>query len=203
MKIFSHILSTLFSPLLVPTYGVALAFLCSMLAVTPPGVRVRLTIVAFIITCLLPLVAIFLLHKLGIIKDRQLNERTERTYPYIASAIAYGACAWTLHHANAPAWLWLFMVGGVVAVVVNTIVNRWWKISAHLAAMGGLLALAFRIAAEHVVLPSVNYLAVVSAIVIATGLVGTARIFLGRHSLLQVLAGAANGFLCVYFITLL
>ncbi len=203
MKLTSQIISTLLSPLLVPVYGVALAFWCSMLAVAPLGVRLRLTVVAFIITCLMPVLVIFLLHKLGIVKDRQLNDRTERTLPYIAVALSYAGCAWTLWNANAPSWLWLFMAGGVAAVIVNIVVNRWWKISAHLAAMGGLVALVFRIAVENLALASVNYLAVVSVVVIAAGLVGSARIYLGRHTLMQVFAGALNGFLCVYFITAL
>ena len=69
--------------------------------------------------------------------------------------------------------------------------------------MGGLVALVCRIAVENLALASVNYLAVVSVVVIAAGLVGSARIYLGRHSLMQVFAGALNGFLCVYFITAL
>ncbi|MCI9608158.1 MAG: hypothetical protein HFJ94_08310 [Muribaculaceae bacterium] len=203
MKRISQIVSSVFSPLLVPTYGVALAFWTSMLAMAPLGVRLRLTAIIFIITCLLPVTAIFLLYKLGVVKDPQLNERTDRTLPYIATALAYGGGAWSLWHANAPAWMWLFMIGGVAAVVVNAVVNRWWKISAHLAAMGGLIALVFRIAERHIVLPSVNYLLVVTLVVVAAGMVGTARIYLQRHTLLQVLAGALNGFLCVYIITAL
>ncbi len=31
----------------------------------------------------------------------------------------------------------MFLIAGAIAAVVSCIVNIWWKISAHLAAMGG------------------------------------------------------------------
>lgn len=198
MKTISKILSTLFSPLLVPTYGVIIAFWCSILAGAPVGIRVRLTLVCFAITCLVPLMAILALWRLRVINDPGLNERRERTLPYLVTALSYGACSWALSNANAPDWVWLFPLGGMIAVVVSVIVNFKWKISAHLAGMGGLVALVFRMASEHVVAAGVDFLPVVAGCVFAAGAVGTARVFLGRHTLLQVIAGTANGFLCVY-----
>lgn len=201
MKKLSQILSTVFSPLFVPTYGVAIAFWCTMLAITPLGVRWRLLIAVFAVTCLIPALLIYGMHRAGFIKDPGLNNRTERTIPYILTALSYGAGAWILGHAKAPDWLWLFMIGGMAAVVVNAVVNRWWKISAHLAAMGGLLALTFRIAMSQTVLPGFPFMWMVVATVIAAGAVGTARVYLDRHTVGQVGAGFLNGFLCVFIVT--
>lgn len=198
MKILSRILSTVFSPLLVPTYGVAIAFWGSMLAITPLPVRCRILLAVFGVTCILPALLIYGMHRAGMIKDPGLNERTERTIPYILTAASYAASAWILAHAHAPGWLWLFMIGGMIAVGVNAVVNRWWKISAHLAAMGGLVALAIRIVEKQFVFPGVNFMWIVIAVIIAAGAVGTARVYLGRHTLGQVAAGFCNGFLCVY-----
>lgn len=195
------ILSAVFSPLLVPTYAVIIALWTSMLSFNPLAVRLRITLICFAITCLAPVVAILALYKMKLISNPVLNERKERTWPYLATIVCYAACAWMLESVKAPAWLWLFMIGGAAAAAVSLIVNRWWKISAHLAAMGGLMAVVFRMAQLHVVAPGIDFLAIVAAVVIVTGAVATARVYLGCHSLTQVIAGAANGFLCVYIIT--
>ena len=201
MKKVSQILSTVFYPLFVPTYGVALAFWCTMLSITPLGVRWRFILAIFGVTCALPALIIYGLHRAGFIKDPGLNNRTERTVPYILTALSYGASAWILAHAKAPSWLWLFMIGGLVAVAVNAVVNRWWKISAHLAAMGGLVALTFRIALSHTVLPGFPFIWMAIATILAAGAVGTARVYLDRHTVGQVGAGFLNGFLCVFIVT--
>lgn len=203
MKKISQIISAVFSPLLVPTYAVALSLFLTVLALVPAPVKWTVTGVCFAITCLVPLVAIILLHKLGVVKDPGLNDRNERLIPYAVSALSYCACAIYLRSAQAPGWLWLFMAGATLATVICAVVNRWWKISAHLTAMGGLMAIAFRILDLRLEGPGVNFFIVAMAAVIATGLVGTSRIYLGRHTLWQVMAGAANGFLCVSLVSLL
>ncbi len=203
MKQISQIISAIFSPLLVPTYAVAIALWTTMLAFVAVGVRVNVTLITFLITAAIPALGIFILYKMKLIGSTGLNERTDRTYPYIITAMTYIACMIYLMRANAPSWLWLFMAGGLLATVVSAIVNRWWKISAHLAAMGGLVAMTFIIGERGLQMPGVNTLLMLSLVVLASGMVGTARVYLRRHTLAQVLCGFANGFLCVYLLSLL
>ena len=203
MKLISQILSALLSPLLVPTYGVVLSLFLTVLSTVPAPVKWTVTGVCFAITCLVPLLAIIALHRLGLVKDPGLNDRNERLVPYAVSALSYVACAAYLHTAHAPSWLWLFMAGAGVATVVCAAVNFRWKISAHLTAMGGLTAIAFRILDMHIAAPGVNFVLVAMVAVLLSGLLGTARIYLGRHTLWQTLAGMANGFACVYLISLI
>ncbi len=158
MKLLSQILSALLSPLLVPTYGVVLSLFLTVLSTVPAPVKWTVTGVCFAITCLVPLLAIIVLHRIGLVKDPGLNNRNERLIPYAVSALSYGACAAYLHTAHAPSWLWLFMAGAGVATVVCAAVNFRWKISAHLTAMGGLTAIAFRILDMHIAAPGVNFI---------------------------------------------
>ena len=199
MKQISHLLSSLFSPLLVPTYGMAAASFLSILAILPSRVLWTTIAITFFITCILPAAGIFILYKMGAVKDPGLNERKERLMPYILTAICYLGCAFFLYHASAPRWLSLFFVGGAASVVINVLVNFRWKISAHAAAMGGLVALMLRLALSHQAMYSLNV--PISTAILLAGMVMTARVYLGRHSLLQVLAGCANGFLCVWLIS--
>lgn len=169
----------------------------------PLNVRWHVTLLVFCITAVVPLAAILGLNKLGVVSDPGLNKRTERTLPYVITGLAYVACTIYLLRANAPGWLWLFMAGATLATIISAVVNRWWKISAHMAAMGGLIAMMFRVLDIGMAAPAVPFMLFTILIVIAAGAVGTARIYLDRHTLLQVMAGTANGFLCVFLLSAL
>ncbi|MCM1482727.1 MAG: hypothetical protein NC043_00190 [Muribaculaceae bacterium] len=201
MNKIAQFLSFIFSPLLVPTYGVCLALHTTVLSVLPFNVLWGVPLVTFVITCILPLLAILGMWKLGQVKEPGLNERTDRTGPYVVTAVCYILCALYLNMANAPGWLVLFMAGGTLATVVSLIVNRWWKISAHMAAMGGLLALTVRVAMSDFATSDMIWWII--GVILCCGLVGTARLILERHTLWQVIAGAANGFVCVMLMSLI
>lgn len=195
---FCKIISAIFSPLLVPTYAMILATHLSILSILPAGALWETVGVVFLITAFIPAVGIMTLYRTGVVSDTGLNNRTERTIPYIIVVLCYAACAFFLFRAGAPEWLPMFFAGAACATVINIIVNRWWKISAHAAAMGGLVAMLFRITDFHQAIVTMDVW--LSAAILLTGLVMSARVYMQRHTLLQVLAGAANGFLCVWFI---
>lgn len=191
--------SFIFSPLLAPTYGIIVIWLTTVLMLLPGGTVRSLLLTIFSLTFFVPLLLIGLLWKLGIVSDPGLNKRTERTWPFAISATGYAVVIYLLIHVHAPAWITMFIVGGLVATIVAALVNLRWKISIHLTGMGGLLGLMCRLYASDLVL--FNGFAVMSALIIATGLVGTSRLILNRHTPLQVAAGIVNGFICVFLLT--
>ncbi|WP_289732668.1 phosphatase PAP2 family protein [uncultured Duncaniella sp.] len=201
MKKISEILSAVFSPLLVPTYGMVLAAFLTILRMLPSNLLWTAIGITFVITCLVPVSAIVALYRSGVIKDPALNNRTERFIPYGVVVLCYLGCGFFFYKASAPFWLPMFFAGGALATVISTVVNCWWKISAHAVAMGGLVALVFRIVASHYALFNMNVW--LSGVIIVAGLVMTARVYLSRHTLWQVLAGCANGFLCVYLMSMI
>ena len=193
------ILSAIFSPLLIPTYAMIMAMYISILGILPESAKWGTIGIIFLITAVFPAIGIFALYKTGVVSDAGLNYRTERTIPYITVVLCYAASAFFLFRAGAPDWLPMFFVGGGTATVINIIVNRWWKISAHAAAMGGMTAMLFRIAYMHQAIVGMEFW--LSAAILATGLVMTARVYMQRHTLMQVLTGAANGFVCVWLMS--
>lgn len=197
----ARILSAVFSPLLVPTYGVAAGLWLSVLSLVPGNPLWVVVVVTWIITCLVPMAAIAGLVTLGKVKDPGLNNRSERTVPYIVTALCYLGCALYLYCHHAPAWLWGFPCGGALAVAICLPINFKWKISAHMAAMGGLVAVFMVLAVRSVAIYGMMWW--ITAAVIVAGLVGSSRIYLERHTLLQVLAGFAVGYICVFFISLI
>lgn len=196
-RIFSNVLS----PIFIPTYSVFMALWVSILSFLPIGTRWAVVAITFIITCFLPSAAIFILYKIGRISDPALNNRKERFIPYIITILCYIAAAIYMSRIHAPMWLIMFLFGGALAAFVSFIITFHWKISAHMAAIGGLIALAFRIANDHVNVIQMDY--IIYLTILLAGILGSSRIILNRHTLGQVILGTINGFLCVYLITMI
>ena len=192
----ARVMSALFSPLLMGTYGILLAMFLSYLCYSPEKAKLIVIAVTFVATCIVPVIGIFLLSHLGAVKDPMLNERTERGWPYFICILCYLGTGIYYHMVHAPQWLTLFMVGGAIALVILTIVNRWWKISGHATGMGALCAMVFFLMSSGNSVTSLQW-EFVTAVILA-GCVCTSRLILGRHTLLQVGAGFLNGFLCVF-----
>lgn len=197
----SRFLSGIFSPLLTPTYGVLIALWVSVLCYQPSGTRLAVLLVMFGITCVLPVIFISVLHNMKVIKDVHLIDRHERIYPYIAATICYIGGIFYLLHVNSPAWLTAFMVGGTLAIFITLLINLKWKISAHSTGMGGIVAMLFYIHASGI--EAFNTLWLLCLAIIIAGAVGTARLYLERHTLWQILAGFFNGYICVTLISFL
>lgn len=194
----AHFLSWALVPLLVPVYGLLLAFGLSVLNVVPAGTQVRLTFIVFGITFGIPVIFVLILKYVGIVQDVGLNGRTERLIPYIITAICYGGTAWLMAAKGAPLWLVMFFAGGALASLVNLAVNFKWKISAHAAAVAGLIALLIRLGRDATARPELLVWLLIT--VGLTGLLGSSRVWLGRHTVWQVLAGYAVGFCSVFFL---
>lgn len=197
MRTFYRIVSAIFSPLLVPVYGVATALWCSPLALLGYNTIWGVTLGCFILTTLMPAAVIFILHRIGLVNDAGLNNRTDRTIPYSVASLCYIACAWYFWRINSPVWLLSIPLGGMVSIIIACIINRWWKISGHMTAMGGWLAVTLLLASGQISAIAPMTMPVVT-VALLTGLVGTARLALYRHTSLQVLAGTINGLVCIW-----
>ncbi len=191
----ARIISAIFSPLLIPTYAMTLVLTKSILFIVSSGSKLGVIATTFAVTCVIPIIVIGILLKTKVVSDSGLNKREERPIPYGVTAVCYFVLAWYLDSIHSPLWLSMFIVGAGLATVISAIVNRWWKISAHGAAMGGLTALIFCLMYYQLNITGMSLLFCSS--IIATGLVGTCRLILERHTLMQVLAGIANGIVCV------
>lgn len=191
----ANFLSTAFSPLLMPTYGVFLTLWVSVLCLLPYGTRVTVLLMCMGITCILPLIFLSVLAHFKIIKDLHVNQREQRLIPYLFTAVCYAVAAYYLFYHHSPQWFVMFMVGSAITVLVMALISLKWKISAHMAGMGGIIALVYQI---HVQGLSAFYLLwLLCILIVVAGLLGSARLTLKRHNLWQVLAGVIVGFLCV------
>ncbi len=197
----ASLLSWILVPLMMPVYATMLLFGLSPLAAAPFGTKTVVTLIILAINVALPMMLVYLLKLFGIVRDVGLNERKERLIPYIITMVALSGSAWFMASKGAPLWIVMFYAGGAAAAFVNFVVNFRWKISAHAAGIAGVVAMLVRMRMEW--LPSDGIFVWTIVWVLLAGILGSARVWLGRHTAWQVLAGYAVGFLGVYLLTML
>lgn len=197
----SNLISWVFVPLMMPVYGIMLIFALSFLRFTPFHTKLVFTLIVFGANFLVPMILVLLLKKLGVIDDIGLNGRRERLIPYIITIVCLAGTGVFLYLKMAPLWVAMFYAGGALAGLVNLLVNFRWKISAHAAGIAGVVAMLIQVIKEG---PSADGMVWwIVGVILTAGLLGSARIWLGRHTLMQVLAGSAVGFLSVWTLSLL
>lgn len=198
---FSTAVSWLMSPLLMPVYGIVMVFMLTVYSYVPMGIKLGFTLIVAGVTIILPMLTVLLLKHLGMVSEIGLNNQKERTIPYLITILCMGGTAVFLAMKGFPLWVVMFYAGGALAGLIEAIINNWWKISAHAAGVAGLVALLVRMSHTPMVNPDVLTWLIVA--VACAGLTGSARLWLGRHTLAQVLAGYAVGFCSVYFLTMI
>ena len=188
----AQVSSDVFSPLLIPTYAMIFVMWLTPLLILPFGTKAWAAGGVFVITCVIPLLIIFCLIKLGKVSDTAISNRSERTLPFAASVACYVGAAWFMSSLNAPRWLTVFFLGAALVSLLAMIITRWWKISAHTGAVGGLAGIIFWLGQKKLILE--DPLICLSVTIALVALIAWARLYLKRHTPLQVLCGATLGF---------
>lgn len=183
----SHIVSDVFSPLLLSTYCMALAMWITPLHVLPERTRIGATIGVAVITAVIPLGILLILLRAGQISDMSISDRRQRTLPYLIAIAAYLAASLYLHFLRAPLWLQFFFYGVAAACAVSVVITKWWKISAHAGGMGGMAGMMLWLTATG--MATVNAMLWLVGVILLGGIVGSARLILKHHTAAQVCCG--------------
>lgn len=199
MKIFSKIISWIFHPLLMPTYGIILVMAYTYLAVFSSEVKLLLTGSTFVLTCIIPGLLIFLLIKQGVTTDVELTDRKERLVPYLIITVSLMITVFFMVKMMVPVWLTYAIIGSCFSSLAAMFINFYWKISAHTLAVGSLTGAAMGISLIHAMNPYWLFM----ALFVIGGLVGTSRIYMGKHTFLQVLGGFCLGLICTFVATMM
>ena len=161
--------------------------------------KLLLTGGAFLSTAIIPGVFIFMMVKNGAASDMELSNKHERVVPYLIFITSVMVCAFYMYKMMLPFWFISLLLGTCIALIIALLINFFWKISAHAIGIGGLLGGIMGVARIHLINP---YWAFIIVIILA-GLIGTARLFLRKHTPMQVYAGFCLGFICTFVASLL
>jgi membrane-associated phospholipid phosphatase len=190
----ARIISIIFHPVLIPTLGLLLllhsGFYFSMLSWEA---KRFILMVVFFTTAVLPMLSVAIL-ALNPRFDISMDQKKDRILPFLSASVFYYLGFLIMNKINAFPVFKIFMIASVLVIIVLMLISFKWEISSHMAAIGSiagaLFALSFR--------TGVNPVWAILLVVVVSGMVGTARLILDRHSLLQVVAGYFTGFSIMY-----
>ncbi|MBR6118315.1 MAG: hypothetical protein IKQ11_05605 [Paludibacteraceae bacterium] len=190
-NILAKILSVVFYPLFIPTYGIAL--FCYVFH--SPLLWAAIAIVGTVLfTCVLPMTSIWMLIRRGKVQDIQIEEATERTWPYLYSTIGFGFWSYLMSGIlHAPQFITFVCYGATAALAIITLINRYWKISAHLTGVGGLIGGLMN---YYVIINVTPAWHTVLAWCLFSLVMMFARLRLNAHTSEQVVAGWLLGIVC-------
>jgi membrane-associated phospholipid phosphatase len=136
-----------------------------------------------VLVSLIPLIYILVMLKRGVITDLHMRNRHERHMPNII-AVGGALLAWAILRAfDAPLTLQRLALLDAILLGILGVINVWWQISAHTAVIFGAVTVCGVVFGLPVALST-------SPLALA---VPWARLYLKRHTVRQVIAGAALG----------
>ena len=188
----ARIMSMLFTPFYLPLVGLAALFSFSYLSIFPWSYKLQVLTMVYLFTILLPTVMIHLYRRYQGWNLIELGHRERRMVPYILSIVCYFTCIYVMQHLHMPHFMSSILVAALLVQIVCALINVWWKVSTHTAAIGGVGGALFA-SAEYLNFNPVWWLCLIFLI---AGLVGTSRMILRQHSLSQVVGGFWIGFVC-------
>ncbi len=194
-RLAAHIVSDIFSPLLIPTYTMMVALWLTMMCYLPLIVRLKVLAGIFAISALIPFVFILAMLRMGKVTDMGIRVRQHRPLPYLVAMLCYVGAAIYLATMRAPIWLPVSYIGAAAVTLCTLLINFRWKISAHTGAAGAFAAGIYWLAYQGLLF---NLLFWVCGAFLAVGLLGWARLSLERHTTWQVFAGAMLGFVVMF-----
>ncbi len=186
----ARIMSIIFTPFYLPILGLIVLFLFSYLSILPWAYKLQVLTLVYLFTILLPTFMIHFYRRYQGWNLIELGHRERRMVPYAISILCYFACVYIMERLHIPHFMGSIVVAALMLQMTCALINVWWKISTHTAAIGGVGGAVF-VFAEYFGFNPVWWLCI---IFLVAGVVGSSRMILRQHSLRQVVAGFWVGF---------
>jgi len=198
MKFLAHFFSWVFLPLLMPSYGILISLFVpaystniemTSLYFAPIESKWALFTIFFLFSVVAPGVSFILLHRFKVISTIDIERQGERSLPLVIMLVyslvlffllVYKAGAGTL-----PRYFYALPLSGVAVTSIFLLINRWIKISLHGAGAGILLGFLIIFTRAQ---DAFSIWWVLSAL-LAAGLTMAARLYLQKHTSLEVYTG--------------
>ena len=187
------------TPFYLPVIGLAALFSFSYLTLLPWSYKLLVVAMVYLFTVLLPTLLIHLYRKYQGWSLLDIGAKERRMVPYVISILCYFACFYLMNVLHIPRFMSSILVAALIIQVVCALINVWWKISTHTAAIGGVAGALISFS----LIFSFNPVWWLCIVIILAGMVGTSRMILRQHSLFQVVAGFLVGLLSAFYMILI
>lgn len=191
------IISVVFQPLVIPSlvFGLAL-FIVPESTSIPESFKNRLFYLIALSTLVIPMITIFGLRLSGTLKSIHMAELKDRSIPFTVTSVYYVLTVYLMYQQRQfDPLLWQVLGVMTLAIVVLTLVTFFWKMSAHMTGMGGLIAAVLVLGLKF---PTFRPLYPLLASLVLTGLVGSVRLYLEAHKPIEIYVGLIFGFVLCF-----
>ena len=192
----ARITSIVFTPFSIPFLAFLVLFLFSYLRIMPILYKGIVLGIVYCFTIRTPTITIFLFRKINGFARQELSERKKRYVPILLTIISYVFCLLMMRKLNIPWYMTGIIFVSLVISIICILVNLKWKLSEHMAGMGGIIGGLVSFSA----LFSYNPVVWLCLFILIAGILGSARIVLGHHTLGEVLSGFVVGLVCSFLI---
>jgi hypothetical protein len=196
-RLLQYTIAGIFHPVFVNLLSFWLLFkICPPLAFGIP-VKMQQFMIFFVFasTGIIPVIMVVVLRITGRVKSFMLNSKEERNMPYLLTTLLYFFCFYNFYKLNVNGIILNYLLACTIILLMVTLINRFYKISIHMAGMGALTGLIAVMTYYNSA--DIRYLLIV--VLILSGLVATARMFAGAHTFWQLILGYLGGFLVMFF----
>lgn len=210
MEIVARIISWVFLPLFVPMYVLLMTLYIpsiqdyfsnqDCLYMILPEHKLALIYLFGIFCTIAPGASYIALFRTGMISTVEMDERKERTFPilimFFYCMALYAVLRFKINAEFLPKYVMALPLAGAVVTALFAVLNRWKKVSIHSGAMGIGTGYLIAYMAQH----AEYAFWMLPVAIIASGAVMSARIYLGKHTMLEILVGWFTGTLITFAI---
>ena len=210
MHLLSKTVSWIFLPLFMPIYGLLLTLYIpsqeasisnTSLFDLPDGLKTQILFLFVVFTSIAPGISFILMYRRGLLSSVEMDQRKERLFPLFIM-LSYCILLFFLFWKKAPGYVLpiyiysLPLTGAIVAFIFILLTSRF-KISLHAAGAGILAGYLCAFGGNQIVFNA--WLILIGFL--TSGLVLSARLYLNKHSPLEVYSGWSIAFLITYVST--
>lgn len=187
----AKILSWVMHPFVVPIYVMlVLMFADTVHSYYPLRIKFYLLWSVALYTLVLPWLTLALLKRLQQIRRLRLTKRQFIVIALLVGAVCYMLCSMTMMRASSLMLFRKMAVAGVLCELFCLITIPFSRISLHLTAMGAVVALFTLLN----ILGEISLFWVLLVVIMLSGMLASARLYMGRNRSLQLLVGFVGGF---------
>lgn len=166
----------------------------------PSPYKIHILLLFTILSVVAPGISLLLMQRQKHIESVELDKQEERSLP-IGITVIYcgmlGIFVWMqIPHGLVPDVIFSLPWAGVLASGLAGIINRYEKISLHAMGAGMLFGLLVAYYQTQILFD----ISIFIVVALLGGIILSARMYLGKHTLRQSITGYILGFLCVYLI---
>lgn len=185
----ARVISIIFTPFYLPVMGLLALFVFSYLNILPLVYKASVLGMVLFFTALVPTLLIRIYRYFQGWTRAEIGHKEKRMVPYFISIASYLFCIYVMKNLHMPHFMGKILITALIIQIVCALLNIWWKVSTHMAAIGGvsgaMLVFAFIL--------NFNPLPWYCMMLFFSGILGSSRLILRQHKLSEVVGGYLIG----------